>query len=192
MAGKHEGGPTRHGSGPRARRASGWGARAPLLTALGAFALAPGHTAAQATLDQALDDARVRSALDHLDGARARTADFLVRIGGIVSPSGEEHDRAAAVAERMRTIGLDPIQIGEIRSLIAELASGDAQHTVVLSSHILAEVSAICRRVIMINEGRKTVDAPIEELVGDGRSLEELFARETARDVAAEATGDAE
>lgn len=84
------------------------------------------------------------------------------------------------------TVGLDPIQIGEIRSLIAELASGDAQHTVVLSSHILAEVSAICRHIIMINQGRKTVDAPIEELTAGGHNLEELFARETARDVAAE------
>jgi ABC-2 type transport system ATP-binding protein len=84
------------------------------------------------------------------------------------------------------TVGLDPIQIGEIRHLIADLASGEAesQHTVILSSHILAEVAAICRRVIMINEGRKTVDAPLEELTRDGKSLEELFARETARDAA--------
>jgi ABC-2 type transport system ATP-binding protein len=85
------------------------------------------------------------------------------------------------------TVGLDPIQINEIRGLIADLASGDAQHTVVLSSHILAEVSAICRRIIMINKGRKTVDAPIEELTGEGRSLEALFTRETTRDVGAEA-----
>jgi ABC-2 type transport system ATP-binding protein len=84
------------------------------------------------------------------------------------------------------TVGLDPIQIGEIRRLIAGLASGEgeAQHTVILSSHILAEVAAICRRVIMINEGRKTVDAPLDELTRDGKSLEELFARETARDAA--------
>ena len=84
------------------------------------------------------------------------------------------------------TVGLDPIQIGEIRGLIAELASGDAQHTVVLSSHILAEVAAICRRIIMINEGCKTVDAPIDELTTEGRSLEALFARETARDAGCE------
>ncbi len=84
------------------------------------------------------------------------------------------------------TVGLDPIQIGEIRSLIAELASGEgeAQHTIVLSSHILADVEAICRRVIMVSEGRKTVDASMEEVTRDGGSLEALFARETARDVA--------
>jgi ABC-2 type transport system ATP-binding protein len=55
---------------------------------------------------------------------------------------------------------------------------------VILSTHILPEVEAICRRVVMINEGRKTVDAPLAELTSGGRSLEELFARQAARDVA--------
>ncbi len=49
------------------------------------------------------------------------------------------------------TIGLDPAQIVEIRQLIKEL-SGD--HTVVLSSHILPEVSQLCQRVIIINKGQ--------------------------------------
>ncbi len=86
------------------------------------------------------------------------------------------------------TIGLDPIQIGEIRALIAELArgsGGEAQHTVILSTHILPEVEAICRRVVMINQGRKTIDAPLAELTKDGRGLEELFARQVASDAAA-------
>jgi ABC-2 type transport system ATP-binding protein len=84
------------------------------------------------------------------------------------------------------TIGLDPIQIGEIRSLIAGLAGGDgdARHTVILSTHILPEVEAICRRVVMINAGRKTVDAPLAELTSGGHRLEELFARVTALDAA--------
>jgi ABC-2 type transport system ATP-binding protein len=82
------------------------------------------------------------------------------------------------------TVGLDPIQIGEIRNLVGELAGGEGKHTIVLSSHILAEVTAICRRVIMVNEGRKTVDASLEELTAGGHTLEELFARVTARDVA--------
>jgi ABC-2 type transport system ATP-binding protein len=86
------------------------------------------------------------------------------------------------------TIGLDPIQIGEIRALIAALAGGDgdARHTVILSTHILPEVEAICRRVVMINQGRKTVDAPLAELTRGGHGLEELFARHTARDAAQE------
>jgi ABC-2 type transport system ATP-binding protein len=86
------------------------------------------------------------------------------------------------------TVGLDPLQVRDIRGLISDLASGDgaAQHTVVLSTHILAEVEAICRRVILISEGRKAVDAPLDELTREGRGLEELFAREAARDVAIE------
>jgi ABC-2 type transport system ATP-binding protein len=85
------------------------------------------------------------------------------------------------------TIGLDPLQVREIRGLIAELAApakGEQQQTVILSTHILAEVEAICRRVILISEGRKAVDAPLEDLTADGHALEEIFTRETARDAA--------
>jgi ABC-2 type transport system ATP-binding protein len=87
------------------------------------------------------------------------------------------------------TIGLDPLQIREIRGLIAELAApakGEQQQTVILSTHILAEVEAICRRVILISEGRKAVDAPLADLTGGDHSLEEIFTRETARDAAEE------
>ena len=49
------------------------------------------------------------------------------------------------------TEGLDPRQIVEIRSMISELA---AEHTVLLSTHILPEAALICRRVLIINEGR--------------------------------------
>ena len=49
------------------------------------------------------------------------------------------------------TVGLDPRQMNEVRQLIGELGK---DHTVILSSHILAEVSMICRRVIILNKGR--------------------------------------
>jgi ABC-2 type transport system ATP-binding protein len=49
------------------------------------------------------------------------------------------------------TVGLDPKQIIEIRSLIKELGK---EHTIILSSHILPEVSAVCGRVIIINKGK--------------------------------------
>jgi ABC-2 type transport system ATP-binding protein len=97
------------------------------------------------------------------------------------------HDPPVLVLDEP-TVGLDPIQIQDIRRLIAELAEareGKVQHTVILSTHILPEVVAICRRVILINEGRKTVDAPLDELTREGHSLEELFARETALDAGA-------
>ncbi len=83
------------------------------------------------------------------------------------------------------TIGLDPIQIGEIRTLIADLAApshGESRHTVILSTHILTEVEAICQRVILINEGRKAIDQPLQELTAGGKSLEEIFGRVTARE----------
>jgi ABC-2 type transport system ATP-binding protein len=83
------------------------------------------------------------------------------------------------------TVGLDPIQIREIRDLIGSLASpGEAgvRQTVILSTHILNEVEAICQRVIMLNKGRMALDQPLAELTSGGRSLEEVFARTTSRD----------
>ena len=53
------------------------------------------------------------------------------------------------------TVGLDPKQIIEIRNLIKELGKN---HTVILSSHILPEVQAICERVIVINDGKIIAD----------------------------------
>ena len=56
------------------------------------------------------------------------------------------------------TVGLDPKQITEIRDLIRKLGKN---HTVILSSHILSEVSQICERVIIINKGKVlAVDTP--------------------------------
>jgi ABC-2 type transport system ATP-binding protein len=98
------------------------------------------------------------------------------------------HDPAVLILDEP-TVGLDPLQVREIRQLLRDLANprdGQPQHTVILSTHILPEVEAICRRVILINAGRKVVDAPLAELTKDGRSLDEIFARETARDVAVE------
>ncbi|MDQ6789761.1 MAG: ABC transporter ATP-binding protein [Candidatus Dormibacteraeota bacterium] len=53
------------------------------------------------------------------------------------------------------TAGLDPAQTRETRALIGELGR---QHTVILSSHILPEVSATCERVVIINQGRLVAD----------------------------------
>ena len=56
------------------------------------------------------------------------------------------------------TVGLDPKQITEIRTLIKELGK---KHTVILSSHILSEVSQICERVVIINSGKiVAIDTP--------------------------------
>ena len=60
------------------------------------------------------------------------------------------------------TIGLDPRQIAEIRALIRSLAG---QHTVILSTHILPEVSMVCDGVIIINHGRIVAQGTESELV---------------------------
>ena len=59
------------------------------------------------------------------------------------------------------TVGLDPKQITEIRSLIKELGKN---HTVILSSHILSEVSQICDKVIIINKGKIVAEDTPENL----------------------------
>ena len=59
------------------------------------------------------------------------------------------------------TVGLDPKQITEIRSLIKDLGKN---HTVILSSHILSEVSQICDRVVIINKGKIVAEDTPENL----------------------------
>ena len=60
------------------------------------------------------------------------------------------------------TSGLDPLQRLEVRTLIRELTE---EHTVLLSSHILAEVEAVCPRVIILDRGRMAADGRPDELV---------------------------
>ncbi len=59
------------------------------------------------------------------------------------------------------TVGLDPKEIIEIRSLIRRLGE---KHTIILSSHILSEIQAICERIIIIDSGRIVADKPTDEL----------------------------
>jgi ABC-2 type transport system ATP-binding protein len=60
------------------------------------------------------------------------------------------------------TIGLDPRQITEIRALIKSLAG---EHTVLVSTHILPEVSMVCSGVIIVNKGSVVAQGPIDSLV---------------------------
>lgn len=59
------------------------------------------------------------------------------------------------------TVGLDPKQIIEIRNLIKKLGK---EHTIILSTHILSEVQAICDRIVVINKGRIVADEKTENL----------------------------
>ena len=69
------------------------------------------------------------------------------------------------------TVGLDPAQVIEMRKLIRELGKA---HTVILSSHILSEVQAVCQQVLILSKG-KLAASGTQELTADGRSLEEVF-----------------
>lgn len=76
------------------------------------------------------------------------------------------------------TIGLDPKQIIEIRGLIRELSE---DRTVILSTHILPEVSQTCDKVVIINEGRVVVEKNLQELTQQ-HPLEEVFMRYISRE----------
>ena len=77
------------------------------------------------------------------------------------------------------TIGLDPKQIIEIRELVKSLA-GD--QTIILSTHILPEVTMICQRCLIIDQGRIVADDSLEALTAQG-SLESVFLKLTTEDV---------
>jgi ABC-2 type transport system ATP-binding protein len=80
------------------------------------------------------------------------------------------HDPPVLVLDEP-TIGLDPRQIHEIRGLIKTL-SGD--RTVVLSTHILPEVSQICDKVVIIAEGRVVLQEKLSDIPA-GTALEQVF-----------------
>ena len=70
------------------------------------------------------------------------------------------------------TVGLDPAQVIEIRKLIRALGRA---HTVILSSHILSEVQAVCQQILILSKGHLAAAGSLEELTADGKSLEEVF-----------------
>lgn len=75
------------------------------------------------------------------------------------------------------TSGLDPNQTYQVRELIRELGK---TKTILLSTHILSEVEAVCDRVILINQGRIVLDGGIAAMKGESGDLETEFRRLTA------------
>ena len=78
------------------------------------------------------------------------------------------------------TVGLDPIQVREFRDLIRSLAG---KHTVVLSTHILSEITATCQKALVIRQGRVVAFDDLEGLARSHQqqdrviSLEEIFVK---------------
>lgn len=85
-------------------------------------------------------------------------------------------------------VGLDPAQVIEIRKLIRELGRA---HTVILSSHILSEVQAVCQQILIFSKGHLAAAGSLEELTADGKSLEAVFLELTDGEPE-EATGEEE
>lgn len=74
------------------------------------------------------------------------------------------------------TSGLDPNQTFDVRELILSLAK---TKTILLSTHILSEVKAVCNRVILINDGRVVLDGSVEDLEQGGLGMDASFRRMT-------------
>jgi ABC-2 type transport system ATP-binding protein len=84
------------------------------------------------------------------------------------------------------TAGLDPKQINETRDLIRGLA-GD--HTIILSTHILPEVSQTCEQVVIINKGKLVATDSVENLQNRARGVESVLVEVEGRDSALDAPG---
>ena len=100
---------------------------------LGPFIL-PSPATAQIDLDAVVSRPGVAEALRHLRSSRAETAAFLARIGAIVSPSGQELDRARAVAARMREIGLDSVRVTESPNAVGVIPGRSGRALVFVST----------------------------------------------------------
>ncbi len=115
--------------------------------------------------------ARIREAIDKTElGARAAdpigqlSRGYRQRVG--VAQAILHHPRVLILDEP--TNGLDPTQVQHMRALIRNLA---LESTVIISTHILQEVQAVCDRVIIIRDGRKALDATMAELQAGKRLL---------------------
>ena len=76
------------------------------------------------------------------------------------------------------TTGLDPNQLEDIRALIRNLGK---HKTVMLSTHIMQEVEAMCSRVVIISKGNVVANAPVNELTASDQKLEQVFKELTTK-----------
>ena len=114
---------------------------------------------------------RIRKAIDRTELGSKATAAIGTLSRGYCQRVGVAqailHDPRLLILDEP-TNGLDPTQVQHMRALIRTLAE---QATVIISTHILQEVQAICDRVIIIRDGKKALDATMEELRAGKRLL---------------------
>ena len=85
-------------------------------------------------LDEVLADEAVRAALAEVDRRRDETAAWLATLGAIVSPSGEEHARAAEVARRMRAVGLQDVRVDASPNAVGRIPGRSGRAVVFVST----------------------------------------------------------
>lgn len=90
--------------------------------------------AQERSLEEALGDTAVQQGLAHIEDTAELSARTLVRIGGIISPSGQEHERAAAVAELMREIGLRDVEISDAPNVTGRIPGRSGRALVFVST----------------------------------------------------------
>src|ERR1700730_4291019 len=109
-------------------------------------------------IDYCLDRGRIREVRRRLIGTLSKG--YRQRVG---LSDAMIHDPPILILDEP-TVGLDPLQIRDTLGLIKELGKA---HTILLSTHILSEVEAVCRRVIIIHSGRIGLDKKLADLATD-------------------------
>jgi ABC-2 type transport system ATP-binding protein len=106
-------------------------------------------------VDSAIEKTHLQSVSKRLVGVLSKG--FRQRVG--IAQALVSHPEVLILDEP--TVGLDPKQVAEIRDLIKHLRG---EHTIILSTHILSEVQAVCDRAIIINKGKIVAEDSIENL----------------------------
>jgi ABC-2 type transport system ATP-binding protein len=154
----------------------------PALSRLGSFVEGPGflpHLSGLANLDLYWRATGRPAAGSHRDEVLA-----IAGLGAAIDRTVRNYSRGMcqrlAIAQAMLGLpdllvldepmnGLDPPQIREMRDALLRYAAGG--RTVILSSHLLAEVEQTCSHVVVMNQGRRIAGGPVADIIGDGAAL---------------------